>query len=244
MECPKCDFSGDTEDVVSHHTRVHKKGIEERFTCEKCSGKSFDSEYAYLLHKRSIHNESVDFSNVDKHWAEYKIVELSCDYCNQDFEKRGEDVRDTHNFCSNECYVKYRKDTDWCGVYVTLECPECGDEFERLKSQLQHSQNRDTENNFCSQSCVNKFYSDCNYDGIYYGKNWETQRKFALKRDYHRCRVCNISMEKCKEKYDTSLHVHHRTPIRLFDDTEEANRLRNLLTVCPKCHAGLEKELS
>ena len=35
-------------------------------------------------------------------------------------------------------------------------------------------------------------------------------------------------------------HVHHKTPFRLFDSTEQANQLSNLITLCNSCHRKVE----
>jgi DEAD/DEAH box helicase domain-containing protein len=35
-------------------------------------------------------------------------------------------------------------------------------------------------------------------------------------------------------------HVHHITPFRSFRDPDQANRLENLVTLCPNCHRKAE----
>lgn len=75
-----------------------------------------------------------------------------------------------------------------------------------------------------------------------YGPNWQTQRKLALERDNFACRMCGASRE------ETILHVHHVRPFREFGYVRgqnehylEANRVENLLTVCPSCHRVAEQ---
>ena len=35
-------------------------------------------------------------------------------------------------------------------------------------------------------------------------------------------------------------HVHHKIPFRMFESTEQANQLANLITVCNSCHRKIE----
>jgi DEAD/DEAH box helicase domain-containing protein len=67
-----------------------------------------------------------------------------------------------------------------------------------------------------------------------YGPNWSRQRELARARDIYRCQICG-EPEGNKEH-----HVHHKTPFRLFDSTEQANQLSNLITLCNSCHRKVE----
>jgi DEAD/DEAH box helicase domain-containing protein len=67
-----------------------------------------------------------------------------------------------------------------------------------------------------------------------YGPGWETARQQARQRDQFRCQVCG------QEEKETQHHVHHKRPFRLFDSPAEANRLENLVTLCPRCHSRAE----
>jgi DEAD/DEAH box helicase domain-containing protein len=67
-----------------------------------------------------------------------------------------------------------------------------------------------------------------------YGPNWEEQRERARERDDYRCSNCGIP-----ERGRTH-HVHHKTPFRTFPSYQEANRLANLVTLCPRCHMRVE----
>ncbi len=67
-----------------------------------------------------------------------------------------------------------------------------------------------------------------------YGPNWSRQRELARARDMYRCQLCG-EPEGVKEH-----HVHHKTPFRLFDSTEQANQLLNLITLCNSCHRKVE----
>ncbi|HEX7434272.1 MAG TPA: DEAD/DEAH box helicase [Anaerolineaceae bacterium] len=68
-----------------------------------------------------------------------------------------------------------------------------------------------------------------------YGPNWPQQRLRTLERDGHRCQMCG-ALETGKPH-----HVHHKTPFRTFTTAEMANRLDNLVTLCPNCHRRAEQ---
>jgi DEAD/DEAH box helicase domain-containing protein len=76
-----------------------------------------------------------------------------------------------------------------------------------------------------------------------YGPNWPAQRDAARARDGFRCRQCGAP-----EREDRQHDVHHLAPFRSFgyvpgvnDFYELANRLENLLTLCPACHRRVER---
>lgn len=72
---------------------------------------------------------------------------------------------------------------------------------------------------------------------IYYGKGWYTQKRKALERDNYMCQVCG----KTKEDIGFYPHVHHIIPFRTFDNNKEANKLTNLVTLCPNHHIQMER---
>jgi DEAD/DEAH box helicase domain-containing protein len=67
-----------------------------------------------------------------------------------------------------------------------------------------------------------------------YGSNWQKQRELARARDKYRCQLCGVP-EGSKEH-----HVHHKIPFRMFETTEQANQLVNLITLCMSCHRKVE----
>jgi len=77
-----------------------------------------------------------------------------------------------------------------------------------------------------------------------YGPDWPQQRDRALARDEYRCRRCHAP-----KRPDQPLHVHHVRPFRTFgyvpginEAYREANRLENLITLCPRCHRLAEAD--
>lgn len=70
-----------------------------------------------------------------------------------------------------------------------------------------------------------------------YGFSWNQQRKRAIQRDNHSCRVCGNS--------EHIIDVHHITPVRFWEvETEHTkmNSLNNLISLCRSCHGKLEGE--
>jgi DEAD/DEAH box helicase domain-containing protein len=76
-----------------------------------------------------------------------------------------------------------------------------------------------------------------------YGPNWKAQRDAARVRDGYRCGRCGAP-----ERNGRQHHVHHATPFLAFgyvpgrnDLYKLANRLDNLITLCPSCHRRAER---
>jgi 5-methylcytosine-specific restriction endonuclease McrA/biotin operon repressor len=76
----------------------------------------------------------------------------------------------------------------------------------------------------------------------YYGKNWHEVRRRVLNRDNRTCQCCGVSEVEHKEQHGMQLDVHHRKPIRTFDEPEAANDPDNLVTLCRQCHNRVETE--
>ncbi|MBC8450159.1 MAG: DEAD/DEAH box helicase [Chloroflexi bacterium] len=79
-------------------------------------------------------------------------------------------------------------------------------------------------------------------DRMDYGPNWAAQRDLARARDGYQCQHCRAP-ERPGRQHD----VHHLRPFREFgyapgenEAYREANRLENLVTLCPTCHRQAE----
>jgi DEAD/DEAH box helicase domain-containing protein len=73
-----------------------------------------------------------------------------------------------------------------------------------------------------------------NADPNKYGPGWPRQRQAARERDNYTCQNCGLREE------GRTLEVHHKIPFRAFEHPNEANRLDNLVTLCPTCHRRAE----
>ena len=58
-----------------------------------------------------------------------------------------------------------------------------------------------------------------------YPPNWNELRKLVYRRDRHTCQNCNATQ--------TRVNAHHVVPVR----AEGRHHLRNLTTLCDRCHA-------
>jgi DEAD/DEAH box helicase domain-containing protein len=67
-----------------------------------------------------------------------------------------------------------------------------------------------------------------------YGSEWQAIRTAVRQRDGYLCQVCGLP-ENGKQH-----EVHHKQPFRQFTSAHEANRLNNLVTLCPACHRKVE----
>lgn len=67
-----------------------------------------------------------------------------------------------------------------------------------------------------------------------YGPGWDRLRLLVRQRDGYRCQVCNTP------EMDRAHDVHHKIPFRSFANPEQANRMENLVTLCPTCHQRAE----
>jgi DEAD/DEAH box helicase domain-containing protein len=67
-----------------------------------------------------------------------------------------------------------------------------------------------------------------------YGQSWTKQKDLTRARDQYRCQMCGAP------EIERAHHVHHKIPYRTFQDSEIANQLDNLITLCPVCHKKAE----
>jgi len=182
--------------------------------------------------------------------AQRKQVELSCEVCGDTFSVC-ESIAEERRHCSRECkgkthskefsgdsHPRWKPDT-----HTTKECEYCGDEFEIARCELENEDKN--AGRFCSHECHDEWRSE-NWVGennplykggdTYYGENWLRQSRKVRERDNHTCQVCGLD----GDDYYRQLSVHHITPLRDFDEPEDANDLDNLITLCAACHQKWE----
>jgi len=70
-----------------------------------------------------------------------------------------------------------------------------------------------------------------------YGANWNEIRYLVRKRDNYSCQICGT------DETNNAHHVHHKIPFRNFTNSTLANRLDNLITLCPICHKRVEQNV-
>jgi DEAD/DEAH box helicase domain-containing protein len=70
-----------------------------------------------------------------------------------------------------------------------------------------------------------------------YGSSWKEQKDLTRARDDYICQVCGV------KETDRAHDVHHITPFRQFSSPLNANKLSNLITLCPSCHRRAESSV-
>jgi 5-methylcytosine-specific restriction endonuclease McrA len=122
------------------------------------------------------------------------------------------------------------------------ECDYCGTEFTVLECDAVYGAGR-----FCCNECQNNWMSE-NWRredhpawggrdaGTSYVGDWHALRRKALTRDDYECQRCGADESEIGRNPD----VHHITPIREFDNYNDAQELDNLITLCPSCHKKVE----
>jgi len=71
-----------------------------------------------------------------------------------------------------------------------------------------------------------------------YGPGWNRLREAVRRRDGYRCQMCG-AVEEAGHQHD----VHHKVPFRAFHSAVEANRMDNLISLCPACHRKAEQNV-
>lgn len=70
-----------------------------------------------------------------------------------------------------------------------------------------------------------------------YGPEWNKKRKLVRARDSYRCQICGA------QEANRSFDVHHKIPFRMIQIRDQANALENLITLCPRCHRRVERNV-
>jgi DEAD/DEAH box helicase domain-containing protein len=71
-----------------------------------------------------------------------------------------------------------------------------------------------------------------------YGPGWNNLREVVRRRDGYRCQICGTP-ETSGRQHD----VHHKVPFKFFTSAAEANRMENLITLCPADHRKAEQNV-
>jgi len=214
-----------------------------RYECPTCE-KVLDTKHGLKVHHGTVHDKSL--ANTER-----------CEECGESFDSPPNAER---RFCGNDCEATWKsremvgeKSSPWKGGMVEIECEICGEVFEVRRC-------REDTARFCSNECNGEWFSmnqtgddhprweeGLNWRQLPMGRNWDNQRQKALERDNKECRICGISQMKCKLENPSGLHVHHIVKRRKFYDEqtdelnyEAANRLSNLITLCPTHHRLVE----
>ena len=128
---------------------------------------------------------------------------------------------------------KVRREDD-----IAVRCMQCGKRF----AQPRWYAEKGIRSQFCSNKCRTHWESDESFELVlegrpeYRGGNWKNQADKARARDGYCCASCGMTEDALGRQMD----VHHKIPYRLFDSPQEANKLSNLISLCPSCHKKIE----
>jgi hypothetical protein len=145
---------------------------------------------------------------------------LTCVICNEEFNSKKSDTKT----CSHKCRWALNKQKK-----ITLECKECGVEFERPSFSV-----ADKDNVFCSKECCNIYFVQEHYGTFNrYGENW-----YFIKKE-----IRSIYGDECQRCFGhfKQLHVHHCVPFKYFETHEKANVIDNLIPLCEDCHTEVHR---
>lgn len=188
----------------------NKRKLTTKCKCKLC-GKTFKGQPSSKFCSKNCLHESL---------KKYKI----CPNCLNEFNYNN--IKQI--CCSRKCSNELKK------VEKIVSCMQCGKEINRYPSQIK-------KYIFCNSKCMGEYYSENNFgekhplwkggkiDGR--GYKWRIIRKEVLKRDGYKCSVCGI-----KPRNTKNLDIHHIIKYRDFDNSIDANKLTNLITVCKSCH--------
>jgi len=157
---------------------------------------------------------------------------------------------DKHNLSRRPPSPAGAANSNWGGGPTVVRCAQCEETKEVRPS---HAKKHDRH--FCSPKCEGIWRSENmsgenapawqggGSDRLPVSQKWSEQSKKARERDAHTCQDCGQE----GPVNGRALPVHHITPRREYVDeegnydAERADRLENLITLCPSCHGKWEQ---
>lgn len=167
---------------------------------------------------------------------------FTCSYCKKSFEVSKFDNRRKYQFCSANCYRKFRKEKA-VNKPSNCICGICGKEFYRKPSAIKNG-----EGKFCSIECKHQdqrlgieirgeSYKDrhlLRQSSVY--KSWRQKAKQLKGNKCEKCGIKDRTTCKCCGNR-IYLHVNH---VKLFSIYPKLRfEPTNATVLCPKCHLGL-----
>jgi hypothetical protein len=230
MECPTCGKSFSTErGMRQHHTKVHDDSLPNR-ECNGCGSEFYDPK----ARKSYCDDCNPNAGQHNGNWKDAKET-TECERCGEEFDYYPSD-RDGV-YCP-DCVEEADEflGTHYADVHdiepVSRTCEFCAEDFQILPCFLRLGGWR-----LCSDDCQTKWMSEqWGDDEAVYNSKWRPVRRAALDRDERTCQHCG----KHKSEIGQEPDVHHITPVREFDDPQDAHKLSNVVSLCPSCHGLAE----
>ena len=211
-----------------HHTKVHGERLPNR-TCTGCGSEFYDSK-AQRTFCDDCNPNAGEHNGNWKGGMETAVCELSGgEFEYYPSEKKGvyvpECVAESDEFLG----LPYFEAVDV--ERVTRKCKKCGVTMVVLQTDVNRGHGR-----FCSHECLCLWMSR---DGATtYNRGWFAVKRRALERDDHTCQNCG----KTKGELGQEPDVHHKRPVRLFDEPEDAHSIDSVVCLCRRCHTHIEWE--
>lgn len=181
------------------------------------------------------------------------IIKIPCAFCSEPlFLKKWQIQRVKHNFCNNSCSMMWR----YCHGLDRWNVAKKANESVRKNGQPKHrgkpaawilSSNRDAiskkiseakkKNNWMKGRTGSKHHLWRGGKIWWRGKDWDTVKEEARKRDHYQCVKCGRTDEENIIKTGQPLAVDHIIPYRISKN----NNLLNLQTLCHSCHGKKQK---
>lgn len=150
------------------------------------------------------------------------MILIPCDNCGKEYEKEEKKVNwnrkiDNRNYCCKQCQKEAKSKT------TVLNCTNCGQEIERIPSEMKRSK---SGNYFCSKTCaitVNNMLCRTGENNPNYKNGIGGYRSRALEYYDNKCSICGYNVINV-------LEVHHK------DGDRKNNGIGNLDILCPTHH--------
>lgn len=219
-KCKGIAQSGENSPVFKKSKRI----------CKTC-GTEFLSQPAQIRNGGGIYCSRKCFT------LDRKTPSRECENCHKAFNVF---ERSKQRFCSISCRSEWMK-LNRKSKKIERRCQICEKSFSVIPAVAKNGLGI-----VCSWECFKVWASETRVGENnpkwrggcrkYYGPNWVKQRRAARKRDNYTCQRCG----RTQEQLGKSLDVHHIIRFNDFDNYEDANKLSNLISLCPKCHTYVE----
>lgn len=238
MECPTCGKGFRTlSGMRQHHAKVHGVSLPNR-ECKGCGSRFYDPKARQKFCTDCNPNSGENNGN----WKGAR-EEAECRVCGAEFEYYPSNKEGVYcSDCVQSADGLLPENPSTPIPRLEVDCLHCGSTQRVLPSRVSYQ----TRGFFCDRDCYGKWLSENvvgedhhQWEGgsLTYGQRWWRTRRLALHRDKHRCQYCGLTAEELGQEPD----VHHRTPVRSFDNPEDAHSLDNVVTLCRSCHRNVEE---
>ena len=149
-------------------------------------------------------------------------VVVKCDCCETLFPKIKKNIgRYANHYCSKRCTHKGAENK------VTIQCDNCGKDFQRKPSQIKKL------SNYCSSECKNFAQSHGGDRQLRCGSDYgpASHRRLALAKHGEKCEICQY------DDIANLLDSHHIDHDRTNFDVD------NLMVLCVMCHAAETRKI-